>query len=340
MKSSKNIDWIIRPATKDDIDGVCEVINAHSLDILGIPCDAKNNVEMTWGQPGFRMETDTRAAVSPEGRIIGFASVSDTREPHVQLRSWIRVRPEFRDLGLDTRLLSWTEDRAREAIAKAPEGARVSVSQGADDKDIRTQALLKDRGYSLIRHFWEMTIELDHDIPEPIWADGVAVRTFVLENDLEETVRAFRDSFQDHWGHIDMPFEEELKQWDYWIRNDKEFDPTLTFLVIAGDEIAGLASCDPKSSEDPAMGYVGVLGVRRAWRRRGIALALLHHSFREFKKRGQKRVGLGVDAASLTGANCLYEAAGMKPTRQSNAYEKELRAGVELSLQTLPDGDA
>ena len=72
---------------------------------------------------------------------------------------------------------------------------------------------------------------------------------------------------------------------------------------------------------------------------RGIALALLHHAFREFKKRGQQRVGLGVDATSLTGANRLYEEAGMKPTRQINVFEKELRSGVDLSLRTLAEGD-
>ncbi|MCK5246611.1 GNAT family N-acetyltransferase, partial [Candidatus Bipolaricaulota bacterium] len=106
-----------------------------------------------------------------------------------------------------------------------------------------------------------------------------------------------------------------------------------------GDEIVGFASCDPEFSEDPDMGFVAVLGVRRAWRRKGIALALLHHSFREFQQRGRKRVSLGVDATSLTGAHKLYEAAGMEPTRQINVFEKELRSGIDLSLQTLGEGD-
>jgi mycothiol synthase len=339
MKSSQKHDWIIRPATHEDIDGVCEIINAYSLAIFGISNDAKRNVELTWGQPGFQLETDTRVAVHTDGRIVGYSEVGDTEEPHIKIWSWLRVHPEFRGQELEDELLSWIEDRARDAIVKAPPQARVVVTQGIPDEDTAVQALFRERGFSIIRHFWRMTIELVHDIPEPVWSDGVTVRTFVLEEDLEETVRAFRDSFQDHWGHIDKPFEEELKQWDHWIRNDEEFDPTLTFLAVAGDEIVGLASCDPKFSEDPEMGFVDVLGVRRAWRRRGIALALLHHAFREFKKRGQQRVGLGVDSTSLTGANRLYEEVGMRSTRQTSAFEKELRAGVDLSLQTL-DGDS
>ncbi|MCK5586097.1 GNAT family N-acetyltransferase, partial [Candidatus Bipolaricaulota bacterium] len=211
--------------------------------------------------------------------------------------------------------------------------------QGVPDGDVQVNSLFETRGYNIIRHFMRMTIELDHDIPEPVWAQGVSVRAFVFEDDLEQMVHAFRDSFQDHWGHIEKSFEEELKEWDYWIREDEQFDPTLTFLAMAGDEIVGLSSCDPKFSEDPDMGFVDVLGVRRAWRRKGIALALLHHSFREFQQRGQKRVTLGVDATSLTGAHKLYEAAGMEPTRQINVFEKELRPGIDLSLQTLGEED-
>jgi mycothiol synthase len=63
-------------------------------------------------------------------------------------------------------------------------------------------------------------------------------------------------------------------------------------------------------------------------------VALLQHSFRELYARGQKKVGLGVDAASLTGATRLYERAGMHVARQYDTYEKELRPGRDLSTQT------
>jgi len=99
MKLPQNKDWILRPATLADIYDVCEIINAHSLAVLGTANDAKRDVEMTWGQPDFQMETDTRVVITPEGRIAGYAEVSDTREPHVQLRSWVRVHPDFQNLG-------------------------------------------------------------------------------------------------------------------------------------------------------------------------------------------------------------------------------------------------
>jgi ribosomal protein S18 acetylase RimI-like enzyme len=77
--------------------------------------------------------------------------------------------------------------------------------------------------------------------------------------------------------------------------------------------------------------------VLRPWRRQGLGLALLHHTFAEFYQRGTHKVGLGVDAQSLTGATRLYERAGMHIARRFISYEKELRPGRELATQTLEE---
>jgi ribosomal protein S18 acetylase RimI-like enzyme len=97
-----------------------------------------------------------------------------------------------------------------------------------------------------------------------------------------------------------------------------------------GTEIAGAALCRRKSWEREDTGWVRSLFVRKNWRRRGIALALLHHSFQELKVRGKDKAGLGVDARNLTGATKLYKKAGMHIRRQYDHYEIEIRPGVEL----------
>ena len=101
------------------------------------------------------------------------------------------------------------------------------------------------------------------------------------------------------------------------------------------EEIVGMALCSPKSNEDPEMGWVNTLGVRRPWRRKGLGLSLLQKTFGEFHNRGKLRVGLGVDSESLTGAIKLYEKAGMKSIRQFDLYEKELQPGQDITKQTL-----
>jgi len=99
------------------------------------------------------------------------------------------------------------------------------------------------------------------------------------------------------------------------------------------EEIAGAAFCSPRFGGDPETGIVETLGVRRPWRRKGIALALMHHAFGEFYQRGHKHVGLGVDTENLSGANRLYEKAGMHIATGFTIYEKELRPGEELGRQ-------
>jgi len=70
--------------------------------------------------------------------------------------------------------------------------------------------------------------------------------------------------------------------------------------------------------------HVALLGVRERWRRRGLGLALLHRVFGEFYSRGERKVGLGVDAQNPTGATRLYERAGMHVHTEDIVFEKEL----------------
>ena len=96
---------------------------------------------------------------------------------------------------------------------------------------------------------------------------------------------------------------------------------SLWFIARDGDEIAGVARCE--ANRDGG-GWIGAIGVRKAWRRRGVGLALLRHAFREFHLRGDPHVGLGVDAENPTGATRLYERAGMRVMNELVLYEKEL----------------
>ena len=126
----------------------------------------------------------------------------------------------------------------------------------------------------------------------------------------------------------------------HWVENDPDHDSRLWFLAMQGDQIAAVSLCSPQSPQDPDMAWVMSLGVKRSWRRQGVALAMLHHSFGQLHQRGIRKVGLGVDGQSLTGATRLYEKAGMHPMYEETLYEKELRPGVELATQSLSEADS
>jgi ribosomal protein S18 acetylase RimI-like enzyme len=160
-----------------------------------------------------------------------------------------------------------------------------------------------------------MAIDLDGSQSEPVWPEGIEVHTF-RRDQARAVYAAHQESFADSWEHTDDPYDE----WEHWSFGRDDFDPTLWFLAAEGDEVAGIALCRPHDTRRDA-GWISILGVRRPWRRRGLGRALLLHSFAEFARRGCTRVELGVDAESLTGANRLYESAGMRVIRRFDIYE-------------------
>jgi mycothiol synthase len=56
--------------------------------------------------------------------------------------------------------------------------------------------------------------------------------------------------------------------------------------------------------------FVGQLGVRPAWRRRGLGGLLLAAALQSYRTAGYERSSLTVDTANATGALGVYERAG------------------------------
>ena len=325
-----------RPATLDDVEAVVDLLNACSIEQIGKPQTEAHRIRSDWQSPTFNRETDTLIALAPDGSLVGHAALWDS-EPHVRIYVAGDVHPQYKGQGIGTALCQWAEERGRQAILKAPAGTRVVLVQETLSANEAAQELLCEQGYQLVRHSFHMLIEMNGLPPEPVVPDGITIHAFVRDRDMRALVLADRDAFKDHWGYVEHPLEEEYQEWVHWIDNNPDHDPSLWFLATDGEEIAGMSLCCPKTAEDPGMGWVDSLGVRRQWRRRGIALALLHHSFGELYRRGKRKVGLEVDAQSLTGATRLYEKAGMRVDRQYAVYERELCPGEDLSTQSLKE---
>ena len=240
---------------------------------------------------------------------------------HVRVDTDVYVHPAHEGRGIGTFLIRTTEARGREHVPLAPAGARVVINNGINGRNERARRLLEGEGYAPERYIWRMSADLD-DVPPPSWPAGIDVRATASPADERAAHAAFEEAFADHWGHVPAGFE----AWQRRVKGDR-FDPGLWFLAVEGDEVAGVALCH----RDGETGWVDSLGVRPAWRRRGVGLALLRHAFGEFHRRCWRQAVLGVDAANETGATRLYEGAGMRVDRQYAIYQKELRLGNELT---------
>jgi mycothiol synthase len=332
--------YTARGATLDDLPEAVAMFNAVSQQALGVNEFSVEAYRPEWAAPNLNLPEYVKIVQASDGRIVGCVEVWDQFEPHTRINAWIKVHPEHQARGIETALLRFAEDKARQsAIPRAPAEARVSLFNAVNDREAATNTAYVQSEYHLVRNSYLMQIELSAEPPAPIWPDGIKTRSFVPGQDEAAVVQVEREAFRDHWGFIERPFEDDVMMIQHRM-DGPDFDPALWLMATVPDEqgsehCIGYCRNRTQAPADVEMGWVGSLGVMRAFRRQGLATALLLQSFGEFYRRGKKRVGLGVDAQNLTGALRLYERVGMHVARKYNTFEKELRSGVELSTQKI-----
>ena len=326
--------FTVRPATLEDVDIAADLFKTYALSIAGVEDINAEETSNIWRSPGFDPARDIRMVFSPDGQLVAYVEVWANNKLPVHPFIWACVHPEFTGMGLGTYITAWAEDRCCQLIDILPSDLRLAARAGAYSTNQLAHNLFSNMHWTHIRSFYVMRIDMDSTPPVPDWPAGIHLLPYASEN-LRQVYAAHREAFQDHFGYVEVPFESGLEQFEHALENDPQHDPALCFVAWDGTEIAAYCLCRTAAPSDHDAGYVNVLGVRRAWRNRGLGLALLRHAFGEFYRRGQMHVELGVDAENLTGALKLYEKAGMHVQRQSDMFEKELRPGKEIAVESL-----
>jgi ribosomal protein S18 acetylase RimI-like enzyme len=321
----------------DDVDRVVVMLNARSQKLYGENQSTRESVTAWWGKPGFTLETDMRLVLDSDGAVAGLAYVLNDGAPYIGFDCVAAVAPRYEgDAAIWDGLYAWSVGRAKELLPLASREIRVAATASTASQDEARRAALERAGFAPVRGESHMRIDLVTPPAGALWPSGVSVRTSDLDADMRAIVAAYTEAWRDHWGFVERPFADVLATFLGEVENRcGPVDPSLWFLAVEGDEVVGMSLCIAGLMDDPTGGYIYDLGVRPAWRKRGIALALLHHTFAEFDRRGYVAVELDVDSQSLTGALRVYERAGMRAVRQSVTYEKELRPGIDLATRTL-----
>ncbi len=294
----------VRPALPADANAITQLLNAHSTALHGA-ADITSALVLEWLE-----DPEIAIRVAETGGVL--TCYGDVMLTPGGERANLDVRGHPDEAASAGPMLDELE-----AIARA-RGATKAWAFHAEEERVYA-ALVRARGYAVIRHGFRMLAHLDEPPEEPRWPTGIVVRA-MLEGEERATHAAGNEAFADHWGFEPKPFERFAR----WSFEGERFDRSLNFLALDGDDIAGICLCSLHSSGDPTYGWVDILGVRPPWRRRGIALALLLHALTEFRARGCTRAVLGVDAESTTGALELYERAGMGVERRRDTLEKLL----------------
>lgn len=236
--------------------------------------------------------------------------------------------PPWRRKRIGTAMLGIAEERLRHIASGHPDDGPRLFRAWAEDKQAGKLALLSACGYVPERYFFEMVRDSMDDLPEASLPPAVEIRPARQEH-YRAVWEALDEAFRDHWGH--SPHVEQHYQ--RWVK-DRRFQPDLWTIAWDGDQVAGTIlnyiDKEENSARNRKRGYTEDICVRRPWRRRGLARAMLVESIRRLKDLGMTEAGLGVDTDNPNGALRLYKSVGFKPVRKAMVYQKPLSQFMSL----------
>jgi mycothiol synthase len=302
----------VRPA--DDLDAVVALFDAADLVDVGF-VDAWRDLLMgDWTGTDEDPPLSTNLMFTADGALAGYVSVGGIIPREAQ-QIFLRIHPAHREAGLGRALLAWSEAAVRERLEPG-DRCRLAPSIAATDR--RSAKDLEAAGYDRVRTFWHMEGDLTPGLPDPELPPGIHLRPFVLEVDGPAFHEVIEEAFAEHFRWVPSTYEE------YRVREMHEpwWDPSLVTFAVAEDGVAGAVA----ATQLDDVGWIGEVGVRSAYRGRGVGAALLNHAFAQLAARGLSTVRLTVDAGNETGATRLYERVGMRVRREWRIFEKLLAA--------------
>ncbi len=321
-----------RALRRDDVPVLYEMLlaveQADDRDLVQTLADLQREFDDPWSNA----EVDSLAAFTLDGQLAGYARTFQNPQPENEVRCYlsVEVHPAQRANGLEDALLDWAEERGRQRVLLTAGGTARVLRFGILDSQTKQQAQLEQRGFSVVRYFYRMQRDLSEPIPAVQLPADLALRVYAPQAggpELSDAVHAaFNEAFRDHWSFDPVTAED----WQIFFIGRSSFRPDLTYVVMDGDEVAGLSingiSPEENARHGRSEGWVEELAVRRPWRKRGVATALLCASMHAFKAEGLQHAMLGVDTQNLSGALRVYEGVGFKPIKRYIQFEKRIES--------------
>ncbi|MFC8800407.1 GNAT family N-acetyltransferase [Promicromonospora sp. NPDC057138] len=339
-----------RPWTRADVPALAELLRAVQEADGRDWFTSAAGLEEVFDAPVFDAAADTLVGLDADGTMLAHTWVERYPTDGVSLlRASVfgGVHPSRRGEGIGTELLAWGTGRARQALAASGTDARLAglpgrIAAHLEDSDpAERRGLLRAGGLEPIRYY----ANLRRDLSAPVPAIGLEppLRLVPWSDALDDATRLARnDAFRDHWGS-------QPRTPESWRAFRSHFAPQWSFLVVdesveyegsereqPGDAtvapgtpyVVGLHQAERYEhvweTQGYTSGHTGLLGVRRAYRGRRIAAALLTHAMNVYAADGMQYAELGVDTDNPTGAPALYARLGYAKRTGSTMYAIEI----------------
>ncbi|MHA3947830.1 GNAT family N-acetyltransferase [Cellulomonas bogoriensis] len=268
---------------------------------------------------------DSLGGFDDAGTLRAYAVVEvrpgDTRTVRAFLRGG--VHPVWRGRGVGRAVLHWMEGRGRQKLVETGKDlpARLAVHVDEDARDQRR--LYAAAGFSPVRWYTHMRRDLGAPLPPVEPPAGLEIRPW--SPDLDDAVRrAHNDAFADHWGSEPQTPE----TWGHGLATRPEWSCVALDVRGRAPEVVGYAMSSRYEHEWSVLGYscgyTDRVGVRPAWRGRGLSVAMLAWVMSAYREAGMQYACLDVDADNPTGANDLYRRLGYESGHRQVLYSVEM----------------
>jgi ribosomal protein S18 acetylase RimI-like enzyme len=309
--STANLDaWLVALGEIEAVDRTGEVVSREELaQELGLSyVDPERDVRLGWDG----------------NEVVAWGNVGSIPSAH-QRRVWLSgaIVPSWRRRGLGHELLEWQVARGREVAAESGGDTPAWLEVSATVGDGAREALFVAQGFSRLRYYLEMRRPL-RELED--FAPGVApLRVEPFDHGVDDAVRAaHNEAFRDHFASSEL----DEETWRTRVTGHQGFRADCSFVALDGDDVVGYALNSIHPEDWPALGFTEgwthQLGVRRPWRGRGVARALLAATATAFAAEGLDYAALDVDAENPTGALALYEAQGYQQEKTRVAWSLAL----------------
>jgi mycothiol synthase len=217
------------------------------------------------------------------------------------------------------------EERLREIAAGHPTEVEKYFMSVAAQGETGLAAMLEKTGYQPVRYWFEMVRPDLENIPNTPLPEGLEMRP-VLPEHYRAIWDADSEAFRDHWGYSE-PSEQDHQA---WLVDKTAFQPELWQVAwdIPTNQVAGQVRTfidhEQNKLYNRQRGWTESISVRRPFRRRGLARALIAESLRVQKQVGMTESALGVDSENLSGATKVYEDCGFRMVKTETIYRKPL----------------
>ena len=283
-------------------------------------------VTIEWRRtPGFEPSRDALVLEDAAGIAAHLnvdAQLRDSKVVH-HIEGW--VRHDRRRQGIGRALLAWAERHAARNVVqrRTPEPDLPQLlGFGVLESIPAAMAFAASTDYVPFRYGFQMWRPLADPIPAFDLPAGLEMRP-VREEDHRKIWDADTEAFLDHFEPRERDETDFIATFSF-----PDLDTSMWRVAWGGDEVAGsvMNAIFPEENARTGvkLGWLEHVSVRRAWRGRGVAKALIVSSLRLHRDRGLDFAALGVDAGNPTGALALYEGLGFRPHQKWINHRKPL----------------